>query len=86
MLKSRTPILEIKDLSIALPKRADRAYAVENVTLTVNRGEILCIVGESGSGKSVMTSAILKDVAQGLTIISGQILFDGHDVLKLAQK
>ena len=86
MLKFSTPILEIKDLSIALPKRADRAYAVENVTLTVNRGEILCIVGESGSGKSVMTSAILKDVAQGLTITSGQILFDGHDVLKLAQK
>ena len=86
MLKSSTPILEIKDLSIALPKRADRAYAVENVTLTVNRGEILCIVGESGSGKSVMTSAILKDVAQGLTITSGQILFDGHDVLMLAQK
>ena len=55
-------ILEIKNLSIGLPKTADRAFAVEDASLQVNKGEVLCIVGESGSGKSVMTSAILKDI------------------------
>jgi peptide/nickel transport system ATP-binding protein len=80
-----TPILEIKDLSIALPKHADRKYAVEGVNLTVNRGEILCVVGESGSGKSVMTSAIMADIAPSLSVASGEILFDGVDVLSLPQ-
>jgi len=80
------PILEIKNLSIALPAGSDRRYAVENVSLTLNRGEILCIVGESGSGKSVMTSAIMNDVSDRLTITSGEVIFDGRDVLKLDNK
>ncbi len=80
-----TPILEVKNLSIALPVGADRKYAVEGVNLTVNRGEILCIVGESGSGKSVMTSAIMADIAPSLRVASGEILFDGRDVLSLPQ-
>lgn len=80
------PILEIIDLTITLPIRADRTYAVENVSLKINRGEIMCVVGESGSGKSVMTSAVLNDIASTLTLQSGQILFDGKDVLKLSQK
>jgi len=44
-------ILKIRNLSISLPKNADRDYAVEDVNLDVAKGEILCIVGESGSGK-----------------------------------
>lgn len=74
-------ILEIRNLSIALPKGGDRKYAVEDVSLTLKRGEITCIVGESGSGKSVMTSAIMNDVSPRLTIERGEVLFDGRDVL-----
>jgi len=76
-------ILEIRDLSIALPAGSDRRFAVENVSLTLKRGEILCVVGESGSGKSVMTSAIMNDVAPRLKVTSGEVIFDGRDVLKL---
>lgn len=82
---SSSPILEIKNLSIALPKGADRKYAVEDVSLTLRRGEITCIVGESGSGKSVMTSAIMNDVSPRLKITSGEVLFDGQDVLHFTQ-
>ncbi|MCJ8336061.1 MAG: ABC transporter ATP-binding protein [Epibacterium sp.] len=82
---SSSPILEIKNLSIALPKGADRKYAVEDVSLTLRRGEITCIVGESGSGKSVMTSAIMNDVSPRLKITSGEVLFDGKDVLHFTQ-
>ena len=79
-------ILKIKDLSITLPKNADRQFAVEDVNLEVHKGEILCVVGESGSGKSVMTSAILNEVPGSLNIISGSIEFDNEDILKLPQK
>ena len=79
-------ILKIKDLSITLPKNADRKFAVEDVNLEVHKGEILCVVGESGSGKSVMTSAILNEVPGSLDITSGSIEFDNQDILKLPQK
>ena len=71
-------ILSIKNLSITLPPGSDRKYAVENASLDLNRGEILCVVGESGSGKSVMTSAILNDVPHRLVISSGEILYNGN--------
>ena len=67
-------ILSINDISIALPKGADREHAVRNVSLEVKRGEILCIVGESGSGKSVLTSAIMNDVPPRLTVEKGSDL------------
>ena len=79
-------ILKINDLSITLPKNADRQFAVEDVNLEVRKGEILCVVGESGSGKSVMTSAILNEVPGSLHITSGTIEFDNQDILKLPQK
>lgn len=82
---SNDTILDIKNLSIELPKGADREYAVEDVSLKLRRGEITCIVGESGSGKSVMTSAIMNDVPPRLTVTSGEVLFDGRDVLQFSQ-
>ncbi|MEM1343398.1 MAG: ABC transporter ATP-binding protein [Pseudomonadota bacterium] len=88
MAKTRTrgaEILKIDNLSIALPKGADRKYAVENISLTLHRGEVVCVVGESGSGKSVMTSAIMHDVPPSLSIEQGQVLFDGRNVLEFSQ-
>ena len=81
--ETATPILEIKDISIALPIGADRRYAVQDASLKLYRGEILCIVGESGSGKSILTSAIMNDVPGRLKITKGEVIFDGMDVLNL---
>ena len=52
-------ILAISDLTVGLPRGADRANAVEKVSLSVDPGEIVCVVGESGSGKSVTAQAIM---------------------------
>ncbi|MCH2077971.1 MAG: ABC transporter ATP-binding protein [Rhodobacteraceae bacterium] len=84
--KEQKPILEIKNLSIELPKGSDRKYAVNDVSLNLHRGEILCVVGESGSGKSVMTSAIMNDVPGRLTISQGDVIFDGMDMLRMPDK
>lgn len=45
----------------------------------------MCVVGKSGSEKSVMTSAVLNDIAKPLNVESGQVIFNGKDVLKLSQ-
>jgi peptide/nickel transport system ATP-binding protein len=75
------PVLHVRDLSIALPAWADRPLAVNSVSLTVGRGETLCVVGESGSGKSVMARSILRLLPEPhLRIASGQILLDGEDL------
>jgi peptide/nickel transport system ATP-binding protein len=86
MSNAAQPILSIRNLSIELPLGADRKYAVEDVSLDLHRGEILCVVGESGSGKSVMTSSIMNDVAPRLTIASGEVIFDGMNMLTLGKK
>ncbi|MEL7013009.1 MAG: ABC transporter ATP-binding protein [Pseudomonadota bacterium] len=90
MLKERTDhaasptILEIRDLSVALPRGSDRKFAVEGINLTLKRGEILCVVGESGSGKSVMAGAIMNDVPPRLQIASGAVMFEDRDVLQMS--
>lgn len=79
---SDKPLLEIRELSVALPPGADRPLAVEGVNLKLYRRETLCIVGESGSGKSVTAFAIMGLLAKALKPVGGEIWFDNRDLLK----
>ncbi|NTI78721.1 dipeptide ABC transporter ATP-binding protein [Rhizobium rhizogenes] len=77
-------LVSIEDLDIALPAGSDRKLAVSAATISINRGEVLCIVGESGSGKSVLASSIAGLMpGDGLQVTKGRLLFDGQDVLSL---
>ncbi|MDH4391212.1 MAG: ABC transporter ATP-binding protein [Aquabacterium sp.] len=79
-MSSAGPILEVKNLTIALPSGGDRATAVRNVSFTVGRGEILCLVGESGSGKSVIAQGVMGLLPKNLPVQAGQILLEGEDI------
>jgi len=80
------PLVQVRDLDIALPSHSDRALAVDGVSLTMVRGEVLCIVGESGSGKSVLASAIAGLLpGDSLRVTRGSLDFDGQDVLGLRE-
>lgn len=81
----RQPVLSIEALSVTLPSDSDRRFAVQDVSLDLARGEILCIVGESGSGKSVLTSAIMGALPDGLALSGGRILFEGRDISRLPE-
>ena len=76
-----TPVLDIRNLTVVLPRGADRAHAVEGVNLTVDRGEIVCLVGESGSGKSVIAHAIMGLLPKELAATGGYIRLTGENVL-----
>jgi peptide/nickel transport system ATP-binding protein len=76
-------LLDVRNLTVALPPGADRPHAVENVSFTLDAGEILCIVGESGSGKSVSAGAIMGLLPPALKVLDGGIAFEGRDLLAL---
>lgn len=87
MKSNSKPILQIEDLSVALPIRSDRPFAVENVNFDVIPGEILCIVGESGSGKSMVSNAIMGLLPKPhVTISKGKILFEDRDLVQMSER
>ena len=77
-----TAVLEIKDLTVALPKGADRPFAIEDISFTVGSGEIVCVVGESGSGKSVTAFTVMGLNPKELRATKGAVLLQGEDLLK----
>ncbi len=76
------PVLEISGLTVALPRNADRANAVEDISFSVQSGEIVCVVGESGSGKSVTAQAVMGLLPRELTTTRGETRLDGEDTLQ----
>ncbi len=76
-----TKLLEVRDLHTHFFTRDGVARAVDGVSLSLDRGEILGLVGESGSGKSVTGFSILGLVDPPGRVVSGQILFDGDDLV-----
>ncbi|MEH2482741.1 peptide/nickel transport system ATP-binding protein [Nitrobacteraceae bacterium AZCC 2146] len=75
-------LLAIENLSISLPQGADRAFAIEGVSLNVKRNEIVCLVGESGSGKSMTAHAILRLLPDEVRIATGAVKFNGNDIAR----
>ncbi|MEJ7913900.1 MAG: ABC transporter ATP-binding protein [Chitinophagaceae bacterium] len=72
------PLLQIQNLSVEFLSESGTTTAVNNISLTVNKGEILALVGESGSGKSVTALSILQLLpSPPAKIKSGALLFHG---------
>ncbi|KAA0680082.1 ABC transporter ATP-binding protein [Roseomonas genomospecies 6] len=83
---TETPLLDVRNLTIDLPRGADRPHAVEDLTFTLQSGEILCVVGESGSGKSMTAHAVMGLLPKAVTVSSGGIRHQGTDVLSLPER
>ncbi len=70
------PLLEIKNLSLDFIAESGTVTALKNISLSVNRGEVVALVGESGSGKSVTSLSILQLLASPpAKYTTGEILF-----------
>lgn len=78
------PILSIRNLTVGLPVKIERANAVEGLSFDVHPREILCVVGESGSGKSITSLATMGLLSPGLKVTEGTIEFAGNDLLGLS--
>ncbi|GAA4521390.1 ABC transporter ATP-binding protein [Chelativorans composti] len=76
-------LLEIKNLTVTFDTVSGPLKAVDNISLHVDRGEVLAIVGESGSGKSVSMLAVMGLLPWTATVTADYIRFDGKDILNL---
>ena len=77
-------LLEIKNLKLEFGAGADALRAVDDVSITINAGETVCLVGESGCGKSVTALSIARLVPMPpARYPGGQILLNGRDVLQM---
>lgn len=80
---SKKALLQIRNLTTAFQIKDDFYAAVDNVTLNVNKNEVLAIVGESGSGKSALANTIMGLHNPERTKIEGEINFKGENLVKL---
>ncbi|MFA6213041.1 MAG: ABC transporter ATP-binding protein [Candidatus Obscuribacterales bacterium] len=78
-------LLEIQNLATAFPTEAGMARAVDDVTLSVDKGKVLGIVGESGCGKSITSLSILRLIPPPGKIVNGQIRLDGKNLLDFTE-
>ncbi|PYJ60044.1 MAG: hypothetical protein DME24_10900 [Verrucomicrobia bacterium] len=80
------PLLEIKNLRLEFGTGENAVRAVDDVSLSIEAGETVCLVGESGSGKSVTALSIARLVpSPPARYLSGEIRLDGRDVLKMSK-
>ena len=82
----KQPLLEVKNLRTHFLTDAGVAKAVDGVDLTIAPGEVMGLVGESGCGKSVTALSIMGLIQPPGQIVDGQILFQGEDLLGLAER
>ena len=82
------PLLKVENLSVTFPSRVSSIggvlHAVDGVSMTLDKGEVLGIVGESGSGKSVGMLAVMGLVPFPGRVTADKLLFEGRDLMGLS--
>ena len=79
-------VLEVRNLRTHFFTDEGVVKAVDDVSFSLRKGEVIGIVGESGSGKSVTNLSIMNLVQTPPgKIVGGEVLFHGEDILKLSE-
>lgn len=79
-------LLEVKNLKTIFRLKKGVVNAVDHISFSIDKGEILAIVGESGSGKSVTSLSIMGLIQDPGKVVGGELLFKGEDLRKKSEK
>lgn len=79
-------LLEVRNLRTVFHTDEGDVPAVDGISFHIQEGELLGVVGESGCGKSVTSLSLLRLISPPGEIAGGEILFEGHDILKKSEK
>src|SRR5699024_7055269 len=77
------PILEVNHLLTQFHSENGAVNAVNDVSFEIKEGQTVCLVGESGCGKSATALSIMGLIDSAAGEISGEVLFQGKDLLKM---
>lgn len=81
-LVSELNVLDLKNLSIVYGNKT----LVDNVSFSIEQGEMMALIGESGSGKSITASVVGRILPGTLKVKSGSVILDGMDMLTLSKE
>lgn len=83
--QKKIPLLDVRDLTVEFATRNGIVRAIESVSLSVDKGEILGVVGESGSGKSVTSYAVMRILDRAGNIQHGAAVYGGMDLAAMPE-
>jgi peptide/nickel transport system ATP-binding protein len=83
---SDAPLLEVRGLTTRFPTDRGPLTAVDDVSFTVDRGEVFGLVGESGSGKTVTIRSLIGLVPQPGLVVAGSVHYGGRDLLTFDER
>ncbi|MGN6536349.1 MAG: ABC transporter ATP-binding protein, partial [Mesorhizobium sp.] len=86
MSKPGSPLMEVRDLSVAMRSESGVRPILNTIDLTVMPRSVLGIIGESGSGKTVLSRALVNWIKPPLAITSGSVRYGGRDLLALPEE
>jgi peptide/nickel transport system ATP-binding protein len=79
-------LLEIRNLSVVYHTQRGTARAVDGVSLDIHPTQHLGLIGESGCGKTTLMRAVVRVLPRNCQVVSGEIIFEGRDLLKLSDR
>ncbi|TPW28504.1 ABC transporter ATP-binding protein [Martelella alba] len=85
-MSETTPLLDVQGLSVSFATDRGRVKAIDDVSFSVSKGEILSIVGESGSGKSVTLMSLLGLNDRKTSFVEGAVSFRGKHILEMPDR
>lgn len=82
----RPDVLSIQNLKVHFATYKGTVKAIDGLTLSVKRGEVLGVVGETGCGKSVTAFSVVQLLPANASIVDGHIWFEGKDLVGLSER
>lgn len=79
-------LIRAENLSVEFMTGSGTVRAVDNVSFTIDQGEVVGLVGESGSGKSTLGLALMRIVPSPGVVTEGRVIFDGQDLGALSER
>ena len=80
----KTTLLDVRNIRTSFRTSQGTIFPVDDVSFSLNRGEVVAIVGESGCGKSITAFSIMGLVRDPGRVAQGEILFEGHDLTRMS--
>ena len=86
-MSNKNSFLQIKDLSVEYVTKDETVYAVNHVSLNLEKGKVLGLVGETGAGKTTIARTILRVLPEPpAQVRSGSVILDGKDLLAMSEE